>query len=74
MIRTFIPGGEVSNSPPLPGAHALSAAFVTLPLYARESVGALGIVRPLRPRCAVCLSPQREARGAFGLRRDGIRH
>ena len=29
-------------------------------------------VRPLRPRSATWSSPQREARGAFGLRGDGV--
>ena len=33
-----------------------------------RSVGASGIVRPLRPPSATWSSPQREARGAFGLR------
>ena len=33
-----------------------------------RSVGASGIVRPLRLRSATCSSPQREARGAFGLK------
>jgi transposase len=33
-----------------------------------RSVGGSGIVRLLRRRSAMCPSPQREARGAFGLR------
>ncbi len=33
-----------------------------------RSVGASGIVRPPRPPSATWSSPQREARGAFGLR------
>jgi hypothetical protein len=33
-----------------------------------RSVGGSGIFRLLRRRCAMCSSPQREARGAFGLR------
>ena len=37
-----------------------------------RSVGASGIVRPLRPPSATRSSPHREARGAFGLRRDGV--
>jgi cold shock CspA family protein len=33
-----------------------------------RSVGGSGIFRLLRRRSAMCPSPQREARGAFGLR------
>jgi hypothetical protein len=33
-----------------------------------RSVGGSGIVRLLRRRSAMCPSPQREARGAFGLK------
>jgi integrase/recombinase XerD len=37
-------------------------------------VGALGIVRPLRPRSATWPSRQREVRDVFELRRDGVEH
>ena len=37
-------------------------------VWRTRSVGASGIVRPLRLRSATCSSPQREARGAFGLK------
>ena len=37
-----------------------------------RSVGASGIVRPLRLRSATWSSRQREAHGAFGLRRGGV--
>ncbi len=37
-----------------------------------RSIGTSGIVRPLRLQSATWSSPQREARGAFGLRGDGV--
>jgi len=37
-------------------------------VWRTRSVGASGFVRPLRLRSATCSSPQREARGAFGLK------
>jgi hypothetical protein len=42
--------------------------IVTLPWGQARSVGGSGIFRLLRRRSAMCPSPQREARGAFGLR------
>src|SRR5208337_1853201 len=46
--------------------HAERLCHVAVPRA--RSVGASGIVRPLRPPSATWSSPQREARGAFGLR------
>jgi hypothetical protein len=45
-----------------------SVGIVTLPWGQARSVGGSGIFRLLRRRSAMCPSPQREARGAFGLR------
>jgi PAS domain S-box-containing protein len=42
--------------------------IVTLPWGQARSVGGSGIFRLLRRRSAMCPSPQREARGAFGLK------
>jgi len=49
---------------------SLNASFRGCHVAVRRarSVGASRIVRPLRPRCATCPSPRREACGAFGPR------
>jgi Protein of unknown function (DUF1403) len=46
----------------------LSAGLCHVAVPRARSVGASGIVRPLRPPSATWSSPRREARGAFGLR------
>ena len=40
----------------------------------KRSVGASRIIRPLRPRPATCSWQQRETRGAFGPKPDGVGH
>jgi hypothetical protein len=52
----------------LDAARSCWPGIVTLPWGQARSVGGSGIFRLLRRRSAMCPSPQREARGAFGLK------
>jgi MFS transporter, AAHS family, 4-hydroxybenzoate transporter len=67
-------GGAMPNSVTLTSEycpeHHRRLCHVVVPRA--RSVGTSGIVRPLRQRSATWSSPQREARGAFGLRGDGV--
>ena len=58
--------GEPDSAAPPEGEEIERLCHVAVPRA--RSVGASGIVRPPRPPSATWSSPQREARGAFGLR------
>jgi type I restriction enzyme, R subunit len=67
----FSPGAFVPPPEPFDAAASLREEIegdCHIAVRRAQSIGGSGIVRRLRARSAMCPSPRREARGAFGLR------